>query len=42
MPCPINRIAGYWRNQIVMICDRPGPLQRVLASTRQKGKLALG
>ena len=30
MPCPINRVAGYWRNQIVMLCERAGPLQRVL------------
>ncbi len=42
MPCPINRVAGYWRNQIVMLCDRAGPLQRVLAATREKGKLAAG
>lgn len=42
MPCPINRIAGYWRNQIVMTCQRAGPLQRVLALVREKGKLAQG
>ena len=38
----INRIAGYWRNQIVMSCEKAGPLQRVLASVREKGKLAQG
>lgn len=42
MPCPINRIAGYWRNQIVMSCERAGPLQRVLTAVREKGKLAQG
>jgi primosomal protein N' (replication factor Y) len=42
MPCPINRIAGYWRQQIVMHSATPGPLQQVLAAVREKGHLARG
>jgi primosomal protein N' (replication factor Y) len=40
MPCAINRIAGYWRNQIVLQCATAGPLQKVLAIVRDKGHLA--
>ncbi|MGB7158409.1 MAG: primosomal protein N' [Tepidisphaeraceae bacterium] len=40
MPCAIGRIAGYFRNQIVLLSRTPAPLQRVLASVREKGGLA--
>lgn len=40
MPCAISRIAGSFRNQIVMLAPTPAPLQRVLASVREKGHLA--
>jgi primosomal protein N' (replication factor Y) len=40
MPCAISRIAGYFRNQIVMTAATAAPLQRVLAAVRQKGHLA--
>jgi primosomal protein N' (replication factor Y) len=40
MPCAISRIAGYYRNQIVMTCATAGPLQRILAAVREKGGLA--
>jgi primosomal protein N' (replication factor Y) len=40
MPCPIGRVAGYHRHQIVLIAPQPGPLQRVLADVREKGGLA--
>jgi len=40
MPCAISRIAGYFRNQIVMTASSTGPLQRVLAKVREKGHLA--
>ncbi len=40
MPCAINRIAGYYRNQIVMTSPAAGPLQRILAAVRDKGDLA--
>ena len=36
MPCPIERIAGYHRAQIVLTCPTPRPLQRVLAVLRKK------
>jgi primosomal protein N' (replication factor Y) len=39
MPCAISRIAGYFRNQIVMLAQSATPLQRVLAEVRQKGGL---
>jgi primosomal protein N' (replication factor Y) len=42
MPCAINRIAGFWRNQIVLQCPTAGPLQKVLAMVRDKGHLARG
>ncbi len=40
MPCPISRIAGYYRNQIVMTSPRANQLQRVLAAVRQAKALA--
>jgi len=42
MPCAISRIAGHYRNQIVMLAATPGPLQRVLAAVRDKGGLTKG
>jgi primosomal protein N' (replication factor Y) len=39
MPCPINRIAGYWRDQIVLFSAKPQALQRVLALVRPTGRL---
>ncbi|CAN5668647.1 primosomal protein N' [soil metagenome] len=42
MPCPISRIAGYFRVQIVMSCPLPSKMQRVLAIAREKGDLARG
>ena len=36
MPCPIERIAGYHRAQLVLTCPDPRPLQRVLAVLRKK------
>jgi primosomal protein N' len=36
MPCPIERIAGHHRAQIVLTCPDPRPLQRVLAVLRKK------
>ena len=42
MPCAISRIAGYFRNQIVMTAASAAPLQRVLAEVRDKGGLAKG
>jgi primosomal protein N' (replication factor Y) len=40
MPCPINRIAGYYRNQIVMVSEKAERLQKVLAHVRQSKALA--
>jgi primosomal protein N' (replication factor Y) len=40
MPCPINRIAGYYRNQIVMVSEKAERLQKVLAHVRQAKALA--
>ena len=40
MPCAISRIAGYYRNQVVMSAATAAPLQRVLATLREKGILA--
>ena len=40
MPCAINRIAGYFRNQVVLSSDEPQRLQRILARVREKGGLA--
>jgi primosomal protein N' (replication factor Y) len=42
MPCPISRIAGYYRVQLVMSCAAPAKMQRVLAIAREKGDLARG
>ena len=35
MPCPISRIAGYYRNQIVLISPRAEQLQKLLAEVRR-------
>jgi primosomal protein N' (replication factor Y) len=40
MPCAIGRIAGYFRNQIVLSSPRADSLQRVLAELRTKGQFA--
>ena len=40
MPCAISRIAGYFRNQIVLTAATAAPLQRLLAAVREKGHLA--
>ena len=40
MPCPISRIAGFYRNQVVMQSPRAAQLQRVLAMVRQEKALA--
>jgi primosomal protein N' (replication factor Y) (superfamily II helicase) len=42
MPCAISRIAGYFRDQIVLLAPIAAPLQRVLATVRGKGGLAKG
>jgi primosomal protein N' (replication factor Y) len=39
MPCPINRIAGYWRQQIVLLSAKPQAIQRTLALARHGGRL---
>ena len=39
MPCAISRIAGYYRNQLVMNAVSAAPLQKVLLAVRQKGAL---
>ena len=39
MPCPISRIAGHYRNQLVMTAESAAPLQRVLRAVREKGAL---
>jgi primosomal protein N' (replication factor Y) len=39
MPCAISRIAGYYRNQVVMLSRSPQALQRVLAAVRTEGRL---
>ena len=39
MPCPISRIAGFHRNQIVMQSAQAAALQRVLAHVRKAGGL---
>jgi len=39
MPCPISRIAGYFRNQIVLSSLSATALQKVLARVREKGDL---
>ncbi len=40
MPCAISRIAGYYRNQLVLQAPKPAALQRVLATVREGGHLA--
>jgi primosomal protein N' (replication factor Y) len=40
MPCPISRIAGYYRNQIVLISPRGEHLQKLLAEVRRMKALA--
>jgi hypothetical protein len=42
MPCAISRIAGNYRNQVVMTAATAAPLQRVLAAVRDKGGLTRG
>lgn len=42
MPCPINRIAGYWRDQLILKSRSGARLQEVLAVVREKGLLAAG
>lgn len=42
MPCPINRIAGYWRDQLVLKSRSVARLQEVLAAVRERGLLAAG
>jgi primosomal protein N' (replication factor Y) len=42
MPCPIGRIAGYFRYQIVISSPSSGRLQEVLATMRAAGNLARG
>ena len=39
MPCAINRIAGYYRNQIVMTSESGQALQKILQDVRQPGGL---
>jgi primosomal protein N' (replication factor Y) len=39
MPCPVSRIAGYARHQIVLLSPSAKALQQVLALTRQGGRL---
>jgi primosomal protein N' (replication factor Y) len=40
MPCPISRIAGYFRNQVVLVSPNADRLQKVLANLRQAKALA--
>ncbi|MGH7214357.1 MAG: replication restart helicase PriA, partial [Tepidisphaeraceae bacterium] len=40
MPCAINRIAGYLRNQIVLLSPSAARLQRVLGQVRAQGELS--
>lgn len=40
MPCAINRIAGYHRQQIVMISPRANSLQQLMARIRDQGVLS--
>ena len=39
MPCAINRIAGYFRNQIVLTSESGQALQKILQDVRQPGGL---
>jgi primosomal protein N' (replication factor Y) len=40
MPCAIGRIAGFYRNQIVLTSNRAAQLQKVLAQLRSAGQFA--
>ncbi|MDP9174539.1 MAG: primosomal protein N' [Planctomycetota bacterium] len=40
MPCPIARIAGHYRNQIVLNSQEAGSIQEVIALLRSKGAFA--
>jgi primosomal protein N' (replication factor Y) len=40
MPCAISRIAGYFRNQIVLTSPRAELLQKVIADVRDGGALS--
>jgi primosomal protein N' len=40
MPCAINRIAGYYRNQIILVSPSAGKLQEVLQRVRDAKALA--
>jgi primosomal protein N' (replication factor Y) (superfamily II helicase) len=40
MPCAISRIAGYFRNQIVLVSRKGSLLQKVLFEVREAGDLA--
>ncbi len=40
MPCAIQRIAGHYRNQIVLYCARPEPIQEVFVDIRAQGALS--
>jgi primosomal protein N' (replication factor Y) len=40
MPCAISRIAGYFRNQIVMTSPRAESLQKVIAAVREAKALS--
>ena len=40
MPCPIGRIAGYYRHQIVLSSRSAEPLQASLAAAREAGAFA--
>jgi primosomal protein N' (replication factor Y) len=40
MPCPIGRIAGYFRFQIVLYSPRAARIQEVLAAMRNTGELS--
>jgi primosomal protein N' (replication factor Y) len=42
MPCPISRIAGYWRDQVVLVSRSAPRLQAILALVREQGLLAAG
>lgn len=39
MPCAIERIAGYFRQQLVLSSPLAGPLQQVLGALRKEGSL---
>ena len=40
MPCPISRIAGYFRNQLVLVSSSAEKLQQVMAHVRKAKALA--